>query len=147
MDGCLKDQRIRLCMVCALPRTVNKFPAEPQMAAGAESCTDLLRCMYNLTDLDMQVLQLLLKEGPARAEDLADRLGRDRSTVYRSLQKMVSCQVVSKETRSLERGGYYHVYTSVPRDLLRERLSHCIAEWHSRVTSLLENFDEDIDSI
>jgi predicted transcriptional regulator len=116
------------------------------MAASAESCTDLLRCMYNLTDMDMEVLRLLLKDGPARAEDLADRLGRDRSTVYRSLQKMVSCQVVSKETRSLERGGYYHVYTSAPRDLLKERLSHCLEEWHGRVTNLLRNFDEDLDS-
>jgi predicted transcriptional regulator len=116
------------------------------MAAGAESCTDLLKCMYNLSDLDMDVLRLLLNEGPAKAEDLADRLDRDRSTVYRSLQKMVSCQVVTKETRSLERGGYYHVYTSVPRDLLRERLSHCIEEWHDRVMTLMAKFDEDIDS-
>ncbi len=132
-------------MVCALPRTVNQFPTGPQTAAGAESCTDLLKCMYNLSDLDMDVLRLLLNEGPAKAEDLADRLGRDRSTVYRSLQKMVSCQVVTKETRSLERGGYYHVYTSVPRDLLRERLSHCIEEWHDRVMMLMAKFDEDMD--
>jgi predicted transcriptional regulator len=126
---------------------VNQFPTEPQMAAGAETCTDLLRCMYNLSDLDMEVLKLLLNEGPARAEDLADSLERDRSTVYRSLQKMVSCQVVTKESRSLERGGYYHVYASVPRDLLRDRLSHCIEEWHDRVTALLDRFDEDLDSM
>lgn len=125
---------------------MNQFPTEPQTAAGAESCTDLLKCMYNLSDLDMDVLRLLLNEGPAKAEDLADRLGRDRSTVYRSLQKMVSCQVVTKDTRSLERGGYYHVYTSVPRDLLRERLSHCIEEWHDRVMTLMAKFDEDMDS-
>ncbi len=134
-------------MVCALPCTVTRFPFHPQKATDAESCKDLLRSIYNLTDLDMEVLRLLLGEGPARAEDLAVQLGRDRSTVYRSLQKLVSGQVVSKETKSLERGGYYHVYTSVPREVLNERLSHCIEEWHSRVTSLLENFDEDIDSI
>jgi predicted transcriptional regulator len=120
---------------------------EPQMAAGADSCTDLLRCMYNLSDLDLEVLRLLLDEGASKAEVLADRLDRDRSTVYRSLQKMVSCQVVTKETRSLERGGYYHVYASVPRDLLKERLSHCIQEWHERVTSLLARFDEDMESL
>ena len=72
---------------------MNQFPAEPQMAAGARSCKDLLRCMYNLSDLDLEVLRLLLIEGPAKSEDLADRLGRDRSTVYRSLQKMGSSSV------------------------------------------------------
>jgi predicted transcriptional regulator len=117
------------------------------MAASAESCADLLRCMYNLSDLDMEVLSILLRDGPTTADDLAERLGRDRSTVYRGLQKLVSCQVVNKETRSLDRGGYYHVYASVPRDLLRERLEHCIEEWNTRVRSLLANFDEDLDSL
>lgn len=103
--------------------------------------------MYNLSDLDMDVLRLLLDEGPAGSEDLADRLGRDRSTVYRSLQKMVSCQVVNKEARNLDRGGYYHVYAAVPRELLKERLTHCIEAWHDRVTSLMAKFDEDLDRL
>ncbi len=119
----------------------------PQMAAGAESCTDLVRCMYNLTELDMEALGLLLREGPAKAEDLAERLGRDRSTVYRSLQKMVSCQIVTKDVRNLDRGGYYHVYSSTPRQLIRDRLEHCIEEWHSRMMALMAHFDEDLDSL
>jgi predicted transcriptional regulator len=123
---------------------VNQFPFDPHTASNAESCTDLLRCMYNLSDMDMEALRLLLAGGPFKAEDLAERLGRDRSTVYRSLQKMVSCQVISKETRSLERGGYYHVYAAVPREVLKERLEHCIHEWHSRVTKLLDRFEEDL---
>lgn len=125
---------------------MNQIPLDPHAASNAESCTDLLRCMYNLSDMDMEVLRLLLAEGPFRAEDLAERLGKDRSTVYRSLQKLVSCQVISKETKSLERGGYYHVYATVPRDVLRERLEHCIEEWHSRVSMFLDRFDEDLDS-
>ena len=125
---------------------MNQIPLDPHAASNAESCTDLLRCMYNLSDMDMEVLRLLLAEGPFRAEDLAERLGKDRSTVYRSLQKLVSCQVISKETKSLERGGYYHVYATVPRDVLRERLEHCVEEWHSRVSMLLDRFDEDLDT-
>jgi predicted transcriptional regulator len=89
----------------------------------------------------------MLTEGPFKADDLADRLGRDRSTVYRSLQKLVSCQVVTKETRSLERGGYFHVYAAVPREVLRERLEHCVEEWHTRVMSLLDRFEEDMDNL
>lgn len=133
-------------MVHALSRTVTGIPFEPHKAAGSENCTDLLRCMYNLSELDMETLRNLLHDGPSTAEDLADKLGRDRSTVYRSLQKLVSCQVVTKETRSLERGGHYHVYASVPRDMLRERLEHCIEEWHTRVTALLDRFEDDLDT-
>jgi predicted transcriptional regulator len=103
--------------------------------------------MYSLTELDMEVLRHLLKEGAMRAEDLADHLGRDRSTVYRSLQKLVSCQIAIKESKSLERGGYFHVYSSVPRELLKDRLGHCIEEWHSRMMTLLAQFDEDMESL
>lgn len=134
-------------MVSALPRTVNQFPFDPHAASNAETCTDLLRCMYNLSDMDMETLTLLLTDGPFKADDLADRLGRDRSTVYRSLQKLVSCQVVTKETRSLDRGGYFHVYAAVPKDVLRERLEHCVEEWHSRVLTLLDRFEEDLGTL
>jgi predicted transcriptional regulator len=125
---------------------MNQLQFDPHAASNAETCPDLLRCMYNLSDLDMEILRHLLKEGPCRSEDLADVLGRDRSTVYRSLQKLVSCQVATKETKSLDRGGYYHVYGAVPKDVLRERLEHCIEEWHVRVSTLLDRFDEDLET-
>jgi predicted transcriptional regulator len=108
---------------------------------------DLLRCMYNLSDLDLEAMRLLLKEGPMKAEDLADRLEKDRSTMYRALQKMVSCQIVEKETRSLERGGYFHVYAVAPRDVLLGRLNHCVEDWYGRMKSLISNFDEDMDNL
>ena len=108
---------------------------------------DLLRCMYNLSDLDLEAMRLLLSEGPMKAEDLADRLGRDRSTMYRALQKMVSCQIVEKETRSLERVGYFHVYAVAPRDVLLVRLEHCVEVWYTRMKSLISHFDEDMDNL
>ncbi len=101
--------------------------------------------MHNLTDLEMDALRLLMKDGPARAEDLADRLSRDRSTVYRSLQKLVACQIVAKETKSLARGGYYHVYSPIPKEMLHERLENCIEEWYTRLRDMLDHFDEDMD--
>ncbi len=125
---------------------MSQFPHRPNLDTEADSCGDLVRCMYNLTDLDMEVLRRLMTEGSARAEDLADELKRDRSTVYRSLQKLVACQSVAKETRSLDRGGYFHVYTAVPKDVLRERLEHCIEDWHDRLLEMLGRFDEDIES-
>ena len=126
---------------------MSQFPHRPNLDTDADSCADLVRCLYNLTDLDMEVLRRLMTGGPARAEDLADGRGRDRSTGYRSLQKLVACQSVAKEARSLDRGGHFHVYTSVPKDVLRERLEHCIEDWHGRLLEMLGRFDEDMESL
>jgi predicted transcriptional regulator len=124
---------------------MNDFPSRPRLDRDAKSCADLVQCLYNLAELDMEILRRLMTQGPARAEDLADELGRDRSTVYRSLQKLVTCQSVAKETRSLERGGHFHLYTAVPKDVLRMRLEDCIEEWHGRLLEMLGRFDEDMD--
>jgi predicted transcriptional regulator len=126
---------------------MKEIPSEPHLASGAESCADLIKCMYALSDLDQEVLKHLLEEGSQRAEDLADALKRDRSTVYRSLQKLVACQIVTKESKSLERGGYFHVYAAVHKDLLKVRLEHCVEDWHSRMQELLSRFDEDFESL
>jgi predicted transcriptional regulator len=113
-------------------------------AGEADTCQDLVQCMYSLTDLEMEALRELLRRGATTSDELAKRLRRDRSTVYRSLQKLVSCQVVRKETRSLERGGYYHAYTAVPMDVLRTRLEGCVEEWYGRLQGLLERFEQDM---
>lgn len=134
-------------MVFAFARTVRPASFDPRGVESAESCTDMVRCMFNLTELDMLVLGHLFREGSAKADDLAAMLDRDRSTVYRSLQKLVSCQLAVKEARSLERGGYFHVYSPVPRDLVRGRLEGCIEAWHARMLSMLERFDGDMDGL
>jgi len=77
-------------------------------------------------------------------DELAGRLRRDRSTVYRSLQRLVSCQVVRKERRTLARGGHYHSYSAVPPEAIKGRLEVCIEEWHARMVAMLEHFDKDM---
>ncbi len=114
-------------------------------AAGeASSCADLVRCMYSLTDLEMDALRSLLRHGAMTSDELAGKLRRDRSTVYRSLQTLVSCQVVRKEPRALARGGHYHAYSAVPRDLIKGRLEGCVDEWYARMRTMLDRFDEDM---
>lgn len=131
-------------MVRTIARTMTPTLKQMRAAGEAGTCQDLVQCMYSLTDLEMDALRELLRRGPMTSDDLAKRLHRDRSTVYRSLQRLVSCQVVRKETRSLERGGYYHAYTAVPMDVLRTRLEGCVEEWYGRLQGLLERFEQDM---
>jgi len=70
-------------------------------ASEAVSCADMVRCMHGLTDLEMDALRSLLRHGAMASDGLARRLRRDRSTVYRSPQRLVSCEAVRKERRAL----------------------------------------------
>ncbi len=115
----------------------------PESIKDVNSCGDLIQCAFSLNGFEVEVYETLLTTGPLSANDLADRMGKDRSTVYRALQKMLSCGMVYRETRSIPRGGYYHVYRAIPRSGLRERLEGCVEGWYRKMRAVLEQFGEE----
>jgi predicted transcriptional regulator len=119
------------------------MPAHKSISA-ISTCKDIVQCAYNLNDLEVEVYKLSARSGPLRADELAELMGKERSTVYRSLQKLVSCGMCVRDTRSLEKGGYYHIYSAIPNNVLKTRLESCIDEWNNRIRDALERFDDDL---
>jgi len=107
-------------------------------------CKDIVQCAYSLNDFEIDVYKGSLAHGPIRADDLADIMGRDRSTVYRALQRLLTCGMCYRETRSLDKGGYYHVYTGISKDELKAKLERCVEDWTRRMREALDRFDEHI---
>ena len=107
------------------------------------SCQDLVQCAFSLNVFEVEVYDRLLEVGPVNANELADLMGKDRSTVYRALQKMLTCGMVFRETRSIPRGGYFHVYRAIGRAELREKLQNCVDNWYSKMKAALEQFGGD----
>lgn len=116
----------------------------PDKLMESESCHDLVQCAFSLSEFDLEVYQKLHESGPIRADELAEIIGRDRSTVYRSLKKLLSCGLCNRETKSLEKGGYYHLYGAVSKKKVKAKLEECISEWHEKMLNALSTFEEEI---
>jgi predicted transcriptional regulator len=115
----------------------------PEKIIGeVHTCHDLVQCAFSLAEFEVEVYYRLSQSGPLRADELAAKMGKDRSTVYRSLQKLMTCGMVYRETKSIERGGYFHIYTAIGKDLLRERLERCVNDWYSHMQEVLSRFGE-----
>jgi len=115
---------------------------EPQkILSGQATCRDIVKCVYGLSDFELTIYKKLAKHGPLRADDLAPSYKRDRSTVYRALQKLVSAGLAFRETRTIKRGGYFHVYSAVPPTQLKDRLHRCADDWFSNMNSAIDDFD------
>lgn len=112
-----------------------------QILAGNATCRDIVKCLYRLTDFEIAIYRKLVKQGPLRADDLAPVLKKDRSTVYRALQKLVSSGLAYRDTKTIERGGYYHVYAAVSPDELKTRLHRCADDWFDNMNSAIDEFD------
>lgn len=110
-----------------------------RILTGTGSCGDLLCCVYNLNRLESDAYFALLS-GPSKMDDLVTALDRERSTVYRAVQKLVTLQLAVRDTVSLTGGGYCHVYAPVSPDTVHRRVQQWAAEFNRTLECALDGF-------
>lgn len=104
-------------------------------------CDDIIKGLFNLNNLDIKVYKKLKQTSEIRADELAKKLNLERSTIYRSLQRLTSCGLCKKETKTIAKGGYYHTYQCDDLKNIKERLDDCIEQWHKKMKKIIKNFD------
>lgn len=112
-----------------------------EMAEKEMKCEKLLCCVFGLKELDIQTYMALLSHGPMRVEELEEKINRERSTAYRSLQNLIMCKLAYREMKSIEAGGYYYVYRAANPEKVKGEMKKCIDAWHERVIRLLDEFE------
>lgn len=111
---------------------------------GSRGCTDLLRCVYELNQLETAAYVALLDREGARMEELTDLLDRDRSTVHRAVQRLLDLQLAERETVPMRGGGYYHRYRATSPDKVRQLVEARLKSFEDAVRSSLDSFEEDL---
>jgi len=105
-------------------------------------CDDVIQCVFDLNILDLNVYKELKVQGKSRADDLAKKMNRERSTIYRSLQKLTCCELCIKETNTIETGGYYHAYSCNNSKYVKKKLELCVEKWYKSMKKTIKLFDE-----
>ncbi len=108
------------------------------------SCNDLLCAVYNLNPVDLEIFYILAGGSSSSLDELSAKMKRDRSTVHRSLQKLVSNQLCYKETRTIRDGGYYHVYSAMEIAKIKAQAEIRVEEITASLGRMLRNFESDI---
>lgn len=112
-----------------------------KMLSGEATCDDIIQCLFSLNKFENAVLQKLHEKGSTRSDELAEELGKDRSTIHRALQKLLSCGLCYKETNTIPQGGYYHVYTAIPAEQIKKKAEDCIDLWYKNMKTALGDFE------
>jgi len=105
-------------------------------------CEDVIKCVFDLNNLDITVYKKLRKTGVKRADDLAKKIGKDRSTIYRSLQKLTCCGICTKQTKNIDKGGYYHTYKCNDIKETKQKLENCIDNWYKQMKQTIKNLED-----
>jgi predicted transcriptional regulator len=113
---------------------------------------DLFIQLFELSPLDLDILFMLVarsksndgEEESMTLDELAKEVDRDRTTTFRSLQKLVSLGLCVKETKTIKEGGYYHVYSAVDMATFKVETEKRVKELQKSLDRLLKKFEDDM---
>ncbi|MFO7677429.1 MAG: helix-turn-helix domain-containing protein [Thermoplasmatota archaeon] len=107
-------------------------------------CQEVLSCVFNLNNLDFTVYNTLKETGEIRADNLAQLLHKERSTIYRSLQKLTSCGLCKKTIKTIPSGGYFHTYTCTDPKQIKKEIETCIDNWYMHMKQKLKTIEQEL---
>lgn len=102
-----------------------------------DACKEIVKWILNLKDLDINVYRTLLKLGGAKVSLITDVIGRDRSTIQRSLNRLVDAGLCYKEKKLLRNGGYYYVYFAKKPEEVKSVVEECLDRWYRTIKEKL----------
>ena len=104
-------------------------------------CDDVISCIFDFNNLDLKVYKKLKEDGETTAQKLAVKLSKERSTVYRSLQKLTKCGICIKKTNYIKTGGHYHTYKNIDSKSFKSKVELCIDNWYKSMKETIKVLD------
>jgi len=101
----------------------------------------ILRCAFDLTDLEVSITLMLPPEG-MRVKEIQNVLKKDRTTIQKSLKILVDKELIFRESKCCVQGkrGRYFVYRSLDRQEIRKRVLTNIDKWYEGLQESVKSF-------
>jgi len=104
-------------------------------------CDGLLECIHGLKNLDKEIfVHLTDQDEPLTVDEIAEAVDRERSTAYRSVQRLINSGFVQKEQVNYDQGGYYHVFRPTDPDEIADDMQRMLNDWYAKMGQLIGEF-------
>lgn len=100
---------------------------------------DLIRCSFQISRTDCRVLKKLL-DSEKGTKEISKEMGLDRSTIHKSVTKLMDKELLERRQYNLASGGYRYVYISKEKEEIKNRLENLIDRWSSSAKEAIENW-------
>jgi predicted transcriptional regulator len=106
-------------------------------------CEGLLECFHGLKQLDRDCYEVLVKSDESMTiDEIADAVDRERSTAYRSVQRLLQTGFIQKEQINYDQGGYYHVYSPTDPSQVADDMQRMLNDWYAKMGQLIQEFED-----
>lgn len=139
---------------------VSSSPPVSTITRMSSTLKDLFIYIYDLSPLDMDVLIILVKNGGIAAgrknkkiragltlEQIAKESDREKTSVFRSLQKLVNLGICTKESKTQKGGGLFHVYSAIDMQIFKMETEKRVKELETSFRRILRQFEQDMDNM
>ena len=125
---------------------IEKIPElSTKVEFGNFKCADLVKCVFNLSITDMNILRLFSEADGKTIKDITKEIKKDRSTVHRSLEKLVSCKLCYKERKSGKNRGFVDYYYKIPNHEIYKKAESYLDQCYSKIKGLIkENIEKEL---
>ncbi|WP_049936271.1 helix-turn-helix domain-containing protein [Haloplanus natans] len=111
-------------------------------------CEGLLECFHGLKQLDKACFRALVEANePLTVDEIAAAVDRERSTAYRSVQRLLQTGFIGKEQVNYEQGGYYHVYSPTDPSKIADDMQRMLNDWYAKMGQLIQEFEDKYDPV
>ena len=112
---------------------------ELDMSVKPPDVRQVLLQAFGLPKAGLEICLCVIGEGPLSANEVAEQLGYDRSTVTRYLNKLVELGLLRRSELNREGGGVVKVYHSVDLERMRRETLIGFYVWAGEAASLIED--------
>lgn len=103
------------------------------------SSKDLIKCTFDLSKTELKIFLFLLKiKKSIPSVDIAKEIELDRTTIQKSLKKLLEKKIVDRRQNNLDNGGYIFLYSVKRKEELKEQMKGIINEWKDSAELQLE---------
>ena len=102
----------------------------------------ILRCILKLSITDVTIYHTLLNNNgndPLTVSEISAVVKKSRSTVEKSLMKLIQLGLVARRAVLTRRGGYTYVYYALPIDHVKQRLLQLVNSYYDIARELIES--------
>ncbi|CCQ36017.1 TrmB family transcription regulator [Natronomonas moolapensis 8.8.11] len=109
-----------------------------EMSVKPPDVKEVLLDAFGLPKAGLDICLCVIGEGPLSANEVAESLGYDRSTVTRYLNTLVDLGLLQRSELNREQGGVINVYHSVDLERMRRETLIGFYVWAGEAASLIE---------
>ena len=114
------------------------------LARRQATCTDLLTCLYDLKPAESEIFYELVRKGPCSLDQLSMSVKRERTTVYRCLQRLTVAGLTYREVQGRQGRGYIHLYAAADLATIKEASRVRVSELCKSLGRLVDTFESDV---